>query len=87
MNRGFFLALSLTFEMAMGASWPQVGPNYVPPKARVRTKLARQRRIPMCPACISTTALLLGGFVSTGGLAGLLARLPFKRHSKKHSGG
>ena len=36
----------------------------------------------MCPACISTTALLLGGFVSTGGLAALLARLRFKRHPK-----
>jgi len=36
----------------------------------------------MCPACISTTALLLGGFVSTGGLAVLLARLRSKRKPK-----
>jgi len=41
----------------------------------------------MCPACISTTALLLGGLVSTGGLATLLARLQFKRKTKKLSGG
>jgi hypothetical protein len=41
----------------------------------------------MCPACISTTALLLGGFASTGGVAVLLARLRFKRNSKKLSGG
>lgn len=37
----------------------------------------------MCPACISTTALLLGGFVSTGGVAALLARLRLKRNIKK----
>jgi hypothetical protein len=41
----------------------------------------------MCPACISTTALLLGGFQSTGGVAALLARLRFKRSTKKLSGG
>jgi hypothetical protein len=41
----------------------------------------------MCPACISTTALLLGGFASTGGVAALLARLRFKRNTKKLSGG
>ena len=41
----------------------------------------------MCPACISTTALLLGGFVSTGGVAALLARLRLKRNIKKRSGG
>jgi hypothetical protein len=46
-----------------------------------------QRRFPMCPACISTTALLLGGFLSTGGVAALLARLRFKRNTKKLSGG
>ena len=41
----------------------------------------------MCPACISTTALLLGGFVSTGGVAALLAKLRLKRNKKKLSGG
>ena len=41
----------------------------------------------MCPACFSTTALLLGGFLSTGGVAALLARLRFKRNTKKLSGG
>ncbi len=41
----------------------------------------------MCPACISTTALLLGGFVSTGGVAALLARLRFKRNTKKKLSG
>ena len=40
----------------------------------------------MCPACISTTALLLGVFVSTGGVAALLAKLRFKRNTKKLSG-
>jgi len=34
----------------------------------------------MCPVCISTTALLLGGFVSTGSGAALLARLKSKRN-------
>lgn len=37
----------------------------------------------MCPACISTTVLAVGGFVSTGGVAALLARLRFKKN-KKH---
>jgi hypothetical protein len=41
----------------------------------------------MCPACISTTALLLGGCLSTGGVAALLARRQFKRNTKKLSGG
>jgi hypothetical protein len=41
----------------------------------------------MCPACISTTASLLGGILSTGGVAALLARLRFKRSNKKLSGG
>ncbi len=36
----------------------------------------------MCPACISTTAVLVGGFVSTGGVAALLAKLKFKRKAK-----
>ena len=40
----------------------------------------------MCPVCISTTALLLGGFVSTGGVAVVLAKLRFKRNTKKLSG-
>ncbi len=29
----------------------------------------------ICPACISTTTLVVGGFVSTGGVAALLAKL------------
>lgn len=41
----------------------------------------------MCPSCISTTALLLGGFLSTGGVAALLTKLRFKRNAKKLSGG
>jgi hypothetical protein len=41
----------------------------------------------MCPACISTTALLLGGFLSTGGVAAFLAKLRWKRSAKKLSGG
>jgi hypothetical protein len=41
----------------------------------------------MCPSCISMTALLIGGFVSTGGVGALLARLRLKRNIKKLSGG
>jgi hypothetical protein len=37
----------------------------------------------MCPSCISTTALLLGGVVSTGGVAALLAKLRSKFNKKK----
>jgi hypothetical protein len=28
-----------------------------------------------CPACISTTTVVIGGFISTGGVAALLAKL------------
>jgi hypothetical protein len=41
----------------------------------------------MCPNCISTTALIIGGFVSTGGVAALFAKLRFVLRSKKLSGG
>jgi hypothetical protein len=41
----------------------------------------------MCPACVSATALLVGGFTSTGGLAALLARLKLKLKTTKLSGG
>jgi len=41
----------------------------------------------MCPACISTTSLLLGSFFSTGSVAALLARLKFKFGSKKKLSG
>jgi len=41
----------------------------------------------MCPNCISTTALLVGGFLSTGGVAALLAKLRFVVRNKKLSGG
>ena len=47
------------------------------------------RRSGMCPVCVSATALLVGGFTSTGGVAVLLARLrlKLKRKTKKLSGG
>jgi hypothetical protein len=37
----------------------------------------------MCPACISTWALLAGGFLTTGGVAALLAKLRSFFKSKK----
>ena len=36
----------------------------------------------MCPACISTTTLVVGSFVSTGGVAALLAKLKSRLSSK-----
>jgi hypothetical protein len=33
----------------------------------------------MCPACLASAAVMVGGVVSTGGLAALLARI-FRRN-------
>lgn len=38
-----------------------------------------------CPACISTTTLVVGGFVSTGGVAALLARLKSRFSNKRNN--
>lgn len=37
----------------------------------------------MCPACIPTSALLAGGFLTTGGVAALLAKLRLFFKSKR----
>lgn len=50
---------------------------------QARELIQRERRVSMCPACIPTSALLAGGFLTTGGVAALLAKLRLFFKSKR----